>query len=192
MPRHVIPCNSRVIENFVPSLLATLTRDYESTRFTRRHARDHPSAHSCEIKMGPSALTQEVSCNHVIVVGQHRCQQNVNGEEVNAAGLLDNELKGEEVNTADHAITLNCCVTSTDHFTRENLTSAVPGKISPQPRSRFSAVSGVTNTLENQKSYPDTISPVGCVRGNRHFNTKSPRLWIFNFLLGHFIFLFLV
>ena len=100
VPRHVIPSNSRGPENFVPSLLATSTRDYESMHFTCQHARVYPSAHSCEIKMGPSELTQEVPCDHMTVVGQHRCQQNVNGEEVNAAGLQNDELKGEVVNAA--------------------------------------------------------------------------------------------
>ena len=99
--------------------LATSTRDCESTRFTchnntcsrfdfniercmvvgnettickstdHGHTRVYPSAHSSEIKLGPSngALTQEVLCDHMTVIEQHRCQQNVNCEEVNSAGL---------------------------------------------------------------------------------------------------------
>ena len=94
--------------------------------------------------MGPSVLTQEVSCDHVTVVGQHCCQQNVNGEEVNTAGLLDNELKGEEVNAADHAITLNCSVTPTDHFTRENFTPATISLLSCVRGNRHIGKSKVT------------------------------------------------
>ena len=102
--RHIIPCNSREIENFVPSILATSTRDCENTCFKCQHARVYPSAHSCEIKLGPSALTQELLCDHMTVVGQHRCQQKVNGEEVNSAGLQNKELNGEDVNVAEHSI----------------------------------------------------------------------------------------
>ena len=110
--RHIIPCNSREIVNFVPSLLVTSTRDRESTHFTclgNTCSRFDFNIECCMVvgkttiskpTKSDGELTRKALCDNVTVVGQHRCQQNVNGEEVNSAGLQNDELKGEEVNAA--------------------------------------------------------------------------------------------